>query len=157
MRYEKLQCATGTTLAVLLAVLAIGTPLAAQEHKHKHSRYILKDLGTLGGSYSQVNVLSVVINEKGTVVGGSDTPDTDPICGCPVFHAYKWQTGVMTDLGTLPGGNAFSFAIEVNSAGLIAGISNNGLIDPFSCSADSHHAFLWENGGPAIDLNMLSS
>ena len=32
MRYEKFLCATGTTSAVLLAVLAIGTPLAAQEH-----------------------------------------------------------------------------------------------------------------------------
>jgi probable HAF family extracellular repeat protein len=139
MKYKQLLCATGTTLAVLLAVLAIGTPLAAQEHKPKHSPYILKDLGTLGGSYSQVNSLSVVINEEGTVVGGSTTADID------VFHAYKWQKGILTDLGTLPGGDAFSFAIEINSAGLIAGISDNGLIDPIS-GTPAFVATAWSNG-----------
>jgi hypothetical protein len=64
----------GITLAALFAI-ALATPLAAQQQTKKNSRYILKDLGTLGGSYSQVNTFSAVINEKGTVVGSSDTSD----------------------------------------------------------------------------------
>jgi probable HAF family extracellular repeat protein len=53
----------------------------------------------------------------------------------------------MTDLGSVAG-DGCSNANGINSRGQVVGES-------FSCSADSHHAFLWENGGPAIDLNIF--
>jgi probable HAF family extracellular repeat protein len=53
----------------------------------------------------------------------------------------------MTDLGTLgndPCGRAFS----INLSGQVVGAT-----DP--CNGEFTHAFLWENGGPIIDLNTL--
>jgi pimeloyl-ACP methyl ester carboxylesterase len=65
MRYTKLLCATGTTLAVLLAVLAIGTPLAAQEHQNeKHLSY-----ATLAGPNS--NAPSGLKTYTGTFADGA--------------------------------------------------------------------------------------
>jgi probable HAF family extracellular repeat protein len=98
---------------------------AERASQSRQSRYILRDLGTLGGASSNVNNLSVVINEAGTVVGGADRSDF-------TFHAFRWQNGALTDLGTLPGGDDFSYAIELNSSGLVAGISNDGRTDPLT-------------------------
>ncbi|MEQ1354704.1 MAG: hypothetical protein ABLT11_11835 [Candidatus Acidiferrum sp.] len=140
---------------VLLALLAV--PFAglaqeqAQEHAKKHKRYTLVDLGTFGGPNSNINGGSAVINDKGTIVGGADTADWDPICGCPVFHAFKWHDGVSTDLGTLPGGANFSYAITLNSHGVIGGISANGLIDP-TTGIESFVATKWKNNGEVVDL-----
>jgi probable HAF family extracellular repeat protein len=53
----------------------------------------------------------------------------------------------MTDLGTL---GSTSFAEGINSKGQIVGRSRIG--SPTSVLA---HAFLWEHGGPMIDLNTL--
>jgi pimeloyl-ACP methyl ester carboxylesterase len=64
MRHEKLLHATGTTLAVLLAVLAIGPPLAAQEQQEKHLRYT-----TLGGLNG--NMLSGLKTYTGTFADGA--------------------------------------------------------------------------------------
>ena len=40
-----------------------------------------------------------MINNAGTVVGEGDTSNPD------VQHAFRWQKGVLTDLGVLPGGH----------------------------------------------------
>src|SRR5262249_33910160 len=78
---------------------------------------------------SGVNGGSVVANRHGAVVGGADTSVYDPECDCYVSHAFKWEEGVLTDLGTLPGGNN-SFAAAINDNGAVVGTSENGLIDP---------------------------
>ena len=55
---------------------------------------------------------------------------------------------MITDLGTV-GGDTCSTAQSVNSGGQIVGGS-------FDCGAPEFaHAFLWENGGPVVDLNTL--
>ncbi len=65
MRHEKLLHATGTTLAVLLAVLAIGPPLAAQEQQNeKHLGY-----AALGGPRS--NTLPDIRIYAGTFADGA--------------------------------------------------------------------------------------
>lgn len=70
-------------------------------------------LGTLGGLTSNAQG----VNSLGMVVGTSDVPgDTR--------HAFVWQDGVMTDLGTLEGGN-YSGALSINDAGTIVGFSTN--------------------------------
>jgi probable HAF family extracellular repeat protein len=51
------------------------------------------NLGSLGGQHDNV---AAAINDNGQVVGGSDLP------GDTTTHAFLWQDGVMTDLGTPP-------------------------------------------------------
>jgi probable HAF family extracellular repeat protein len=57
----------------------------------KNARYTITDVGTLGGTFSTANGL----NSKGAVAGAF-LP-----AGDMVLHAFLWQNGVMTDLGTL--------------------------------------------------------
>jgi probable HAF family extracellular repeat protein len=93
---------------------------------------VLTDLGTLGGDNGNVSW----INDAGQIVGEADLP------GSERHDAFLWEKGVMTDLGNL---GQTSFAFAINSKGQVVGASraNDGTI----------HAFLWEKGGPMIDLN----
>lgn len=147
----------GIAAMTALAALLVPGRLAAADNgtKHRDERgrrgYILEDFGTLGGPGSFVAFLSTVLNEKGTVVGGSDTPTTDPYApncfqppNCLVFHAFRWQKGVLTDLGALPGVNS-SFAVAINERGWAAGQSQNGEIDPL-LGIPATKAVLWKNG-----------
>ena len=52
----------------------------------------------------------------------------------------------MTDLGTL--GDPCSRALAINQSGQTVGATA-------PCGGEFTHAFLWENGGPIIDLNAL--
>ena len=151
---------TSMAAMVILAALASSTGLSAQEqaspqeHKSKYSHYKVVDLGTFGGPHSNVNGNSINTNAKGTVVGGASTSTPDPACTfdfpyCFAFHAFKFRKHVLTDLGTLPGGTN-SLAIAINSPGAIAGISENGAIDPVTGVAD-FVATVWKNG-QIIDL-----
>ncbi len=141
MKSTNLMC---IILAVLLAA-AIGTPLAAQHQEAKHHNYKVIDVGTLGGPTSAINFNSKILNRRGAAVGGADTSVFDSICGCYNFHAFKWQDSVLTDLGTLPGGDSFSFGIAINRQGTVAGISNNGLVDPVT-GIPVFEAVTWKDG-----------
>ena len=94
------------------------------------------DLGNLGG---RINNAGFAINESEQVVGASD------LAGDQFQHAFLWQHGVISDLGTLPGDVA-SAAIGVNNRAQATGVS----ID----AAGSLRAFLWQNGA-MTDLNTL--
>ena len=99
------------------------------------ARWVVRDLGTLGGTRSD----AVEINERGQVVGGSLT-------GGGKWHAFLWQRGRMTDLGALPGGTESSVGV-LNERGQVVGSSaTRGKAWP--------HAFLWESG-TLIDLGTL--
>jgi probable HAF family extracellular repeat protein len=161
MRYAKLLRATGTTLAVLLAVLAIGAPLAAQEHKAKHSHYKAVDIPTFGGPESYINPQSVFgsstqINRRGAAVGGAATPtlgfpsSNGFVCfgtgGVPfVFHAFEWLAGSVTDLGTLAGPDECTEATSINARGQAVGTSEESEIDPV-LGLKQIRAVLWEDG-----------
>ena len=54
----------------------------------------------------------------------------------------------MTDLGSV-GGDPCSRALSINARGQIVGFT------AAVCGGDPTHGFLWENDGPAIDLNTL--
>ena len=156
MRHGRHLGIAGTALVALLALPAAGLAQeqAGQGAKHKH--YTLVDIGTFGGPHSQVNFNSRVINSSGTVAGGASTAVPDPICTfdvpiCFYFHALQWQKGVVTDLGTLPGGNN-SFAVAISSRGSLAGASENGLIDPVL--GPEVVATLWKDG-QIVDLGTL--
>jgi probable HAF family extracellular repeat protein len=147
-------------LALMLGALALPLILtqAGQGQTKEHSRYKLIDLGTFGGPGSGFTRFAKILNNKGTVIGGADTANPDPFdpnCfdpSCFVQHAFRWQTGVLTDLGVLPGG-ASSFALFINEAGQTVGVSQNGLIDPLTGIPEAV-AVLWK-GGEIINLGTL--
>ncbi len=153
MNIRKLAQIWSAALVGFIAVLVAATPARAQQlSSHtRHTRYQVIDVGTFGGPTSSYNSGSVIINGRGTVVGAADTSIFDAACGCFVFHAFRWENGVLTDLGTLPGGSD-SVAATINSAGSIVGLATNGVIDPLT--GPQFDAVLWKDG-QIIDLGNL--
>jgi len=157
MKSRTLTCITAITL---FAVLALPVQLAAQ-----HTRYKLIDLGTLGGPASVIAPTpnggpenpGRALTTNGVVVGVSDTSTPDPSCilDCFFNHAFRWQDGVLTDLGTLQGADihSFAFASWINDHGWVAGFSTIGGIDALS-GFPATHAVLWRNG-QIVDLGTL--
>jgi hypothetical protein len=152
MKSRTLTCITAVTL---FAALATPYRLAAQEQNEKERakphRYTFVEVPTFGGPKVFTNFTGApnrLLNNRGTLVGGADTLETDPFCinnpDCFVMHAFGWRDGVLTDLGTLPGG-ADSQAFWVNGRGLIAGMSLNGVIDPL-LGIPELNAVVWEDG-----------
>jgi probable HAF family extracellular repeat protein len=124
---------TSVIAALALATAACGTednptePEAASTLASAATRhYTVRDLGTLGGSYSY----GFGINAGGQVVGVSPTSTGQE-------HAFLYRNGTMTDLGTLEGGEA-SGARAINQSGDVAG--NSGTAD------GTVHAVLWRQG-----------
>ena len=101
---------------------------------------ILIDLGTFGGVDGQANA----INDAGEIVGWAGDR------GNRVF-SFVWRDGVMTNLGTVDG-DPCNAADGINSKGQVVGESSPSCFDP---SLPAANAFLWENGGPMVDLNTL--
>jgi probable HAF family extracellular repeat protein len=97
----------------------------------------MQDLGTLGGNFGG----AVWINDAGEVVG------TATIAGDQATLGFFWKDGKMTNLGTVDG-DPCSIAVHINRKEQIVGSS-------LACGANGGHAFLWENGGPMVDLNTL--
>jgi probable HAF family extracellular repeat protein len=62
-----------------------------------------------------------------------------------VNHAFKWQNGVLTDLGSLIGPDNCSVATSINAKGEISGRWGNGVIDPIT-GIQEFHAVLWKDG-----------
>ena len=104
----------------------------------------MQDLGTLGGNTGLTNW----INDKGDIVGKVDLPG--PLTPQD-HHAVLWGDGVLVDLGTLPEDTS-SNAYYVNSRGQVVGTSEDRA---HMIIGVGEHAFLWEDGGPMVDLNTL--
>ena len=141
----------------------IPVSLAAQEHHAKHHKYNLVDIGTLGGPNFFFNFSGYpnrLLGNSGTVTGGVDTSIVDPLCfnnpDCFTEHAFKWQEGVLSDLGALPGGsgNNNSQAFWMNHRGQTVGVSTNGSVDPL-LNYPFYRAVLWSGHGKIKDLGTL--
>jgi probable HAF family extracellular repeat protein len=100
----------------------------------------MQDLGTLGGPDSEAQW----INESGLIAGSADFAGGLP--GVNFHDAVIWENGKIKDLGTVDG-DACSRAYGLNARGQVVGTSTDCTI-PL-------HAFLWEKGGPMLDLNTL--
>jgi probable HAF family extracellular repeat protein len=61
-----------------------------------------------------------------------------------VFHAFSWQNGTVTDLGSL-GGADYCISGGINARGEVVGGSENGEIDPLTGINESR-AFRFKNG-----------
>jgi uncharacterized membrane protein len=127
--------------AEVLAALATTLQLTAQNNPagRQQPNYRLIDVGTFGGpnayfykgppSFGFLNGSGINVGHAGTTVS-----DPYPVCwngDCVVYHAFRYDDGRLRDLGALTGTNS-SIAVGINSLGVIAGISENGLVDPLT-------------------------
>ena len=138
-------------LAVGMFVMPAATlRLVAQEQNTKHHHYKLIDLGTFGGPASALSNPQPqedgLLNNRGAVVGIADTTTPDPyapncITDCFVAHAFRWEDGILADLGALSGNNS-SYAFWTSDNGLTIGVSENGVIDPLTGYPETD-AVLW--------------
>jgi probable HAF family extracellular repeat protein len=137
------------TLSVL-ALPAIPGQAHAYQQKSVAYPYVLIDLGTFGGPNAYWDLPGQTTNARGAVIGDADTTTSDPhspSClnpDCFVSQGFQWQHGILTTLGSLPGGDT-NAPFSINSSGLIAGFSQNGVVDPLTGFEESR-AVLWKDG-----------
>jgi probable HAF family extracellular repeat protein len=105
-RPERARIGTGLCLLIAACIL-LG--LSMQVGAAPHTRYIVKDLGTLGGD----NSYAIAVADSGDVVGYSDTGHIDSN-GILTQHGFRWRHGTMYDLAT-PNGN-FTYAYGMSKA-----------------------------------------
>jgi len=67
-----------------------GSTAPAPAQAATEGRWVIRDLGTLGGRWSE----AIAINDHGQVVGRAATKTSS-------YRAFLWQNGKMTDLGAL--------------------------------------------------------
>ena len=143
----------GTLLVNSLGQVMGTSNLAGDQvfHPFLWQRGTMQDLGTLGGD----NGTGLWLTDQGEVVGQADVPKSPPGCegDTCIHHAFLWKQGIMNDLGTV-GTDACSRADMMNSRGQIVGISIH-VCGSGNRKNPLNHAFLWENGGPMVDLNTL--
>lgn len=147
--------------SILLCVLAVPLGLAAQGTQHPHLvRYSLEVLGTLdgtpcgrplppgsctGGTFSEAHGL----NNTGATAGQSLL-----MSNSLPLHAFFWQKGVMTDLGTLGGQNSLVPVANhtVNERDAVIGNSETSTPDPNGedlCGLGTFSIclpFVWQDG-----------
>jgi probable HAF family extracellular repeat protein len=129
---------------VLLSLGAATCVLAAAQVS-----YTVTDLGTLGGTFG----LAHGVNNNGQVDGFANLP------GDKAHHAFFWQNGVKTDIGTFGGPNSDS-SFGPSERGQVAGSAEYSTRDPLKedfCGNSTFlicRAYLWQNGAK-IDLGTL--
>jgi probable HAF family extracellular repeat protein len=139
---------------ILFAALAIPAQVTAQDRPNRgvkpgHHRYQFIDLGTFGGPGSYFIGTTVTVNNDGVATGTADTTTPDPYAPfcfspeCLVTHTFQWKDGMLTDMGALPGVNG-SIPAAINAGGAIAGISENGAIDPATGFAE-YDGVVWQD------------
>jgi len=81
------------------------------------------------------------VTDLGAGVGAYGINNTEQVVGCApvdteVYHAFFWENGVMSDLGTL-GETGWSYAFDVNNLGQVVGWTD--------APGEPSHAVVWEN------------
>jgi probable HAF family extracellular repeat protein len=100
----------------------------------------IKPLPTGANLYGAANA----INDAGAIAGYGDAPDGQTNAILWRKTGRKWQA---TYLGNLHSGDC-ALGVSINASGQVVGVSG-----PNGCSTTL--AFLWEDGGPMVDLNTL--
>jgi probable HAF family extracellular repeat protein len=112
----------GIALVTVIAAAPLRAPAASAQPE-----YSVADLGTLGGG-----TIALGINDKTQAVGGS-------VLAGGSFHAFVFQQGALSDLGTLPGGNN-SEAFGLNESGQVVGTSGTAGVPSYF-----GHAFIFSD------------
>jgi len=129
-------------IITLIVTVAIPVQLVAQK-----TRYTVEDLGAFGGTFTFSWAFG--LNNRGQATGFA----LAPIGGIDeARHAFLWQRGVLTDLGTL--GGVESSAGGIYKGGVrttITGWAQTSDPDPLGelfCSSVSQQcrAFIWQHG-----------
>jgi uncharacterized membrane protein len=125
------------------------------------------DLGSLGGPGTSSSVVFPGLNDRGEVVGITETANPDPLqepWSCSAFIAraagtscvgFVWRNGVMTALPTLGGSNGF--AASLNNRGQVVGWAETTTHDPTCDTKGSgqvlqFRAVIWEPNGQVVQL-----
>jgi probable HAF family extracellular repeat protein len=138
-------------ISVLLGALTLvpAPALAQAQHNQMPPHFSLTVLGTLGGTLSAAGG---GINNRGQVAGYST------LRGDRRVHAFVWDHGVMTDLGTLGGPNSFTPEDPaLNNQGTVVGFSDTARQDPnqegfcslaigFAFGTHVCRPFIWRHG-----------
>ncbi len=150
-----------SALAALAITFCVAAPEAwTQVSSKPQTHYKVIDTGSFGGPNSHMTVGAHILNNNGMFTGFADTPEPDPYApedecwdgDCFVAHTFRWSHGELTELGVIDGGpNSESNWISDN--GLIAGDSQNGLLDPL-VGFWQIHGVLW-SGNQTIDVGTL--
>jgi probable HAF family extracellular repeat protein len=153
--------------ALAMPVCVLAQNNAMQNQKFIHHHYKLIDIGTLGGPASFPSGPGAqVLNNQGTFVAYANTATANPNANCAipfnanggggdcfVEHPVTWHNGTLADLELLPGGaNGQTGWITAN--GLVAGWSENGLLDPRT-GLPVGRATLWTKHGEIIDVGAV--
>ncbi|HEX6641553.1 MAG TPA: hypothetical protein VF215_10600 [Thermoanaerobaculia bacterium] len=115
---------------------------SAHSHAFLRATTTMIDLGTLGGLHSSADSLVVLGWPDPAYVATHVVGFSEIAAGN--IHAFYWNAGTMTDLGTLPG-DVESRALCINSSKVAVGYSKK--------STGAMRAVLW-NGG-IVELNSL--
>jgi probable HAF family extracellular repeat protein len=133
-------------------------PASPQRAPSGYSHYRLVDFGTMGGPESGLIFPAHNINNRGLVIGISETGVPDPNCylDCYVEHAFiGLGTGRVIELPFPPGidpvGNT-SLAGDMTASGVLGGFVMNGLIDPLTDFPQLRPVVWRSNGREALDL-----
>jgi uncharacterized membrane protein len=124
------------------------------------------DLGSLAGPATSSSVPFLGLNDRGEVVGITETATPDPLnepWSCSAFITrtpgtscvgFAWRNGVMTALPTFGGSNGF--AAGVNNLGQVVGWAETAAQDP-TCDHTQNQfrqfrAAVWEPNGKVVQL-----
>jgi probable HAF family extracellular repeat protein len=142
--YTDLGLPAGSTTFRAVAINDAGQVVGTAASPSLQSSVWIWQNGTFTALPSSAAASALAINDAGVVVGIVATPEGE--------HAARWQNGVMTDLGHLPG-DTNSEAEGINSDGQIVGIS---YIPGSETNSFVAHAFLWDSG-KMINLGALAT
>jgi probable HAF family extracellular repeat protein len=114
---------------------------------------VMQPMPTLGGTHG----FATSVNNRGQVVGWSETPVRDPTCtGTQVlqFRAVLWEPKKSTMRELVPlAGDSTSAATAINQSGEVVGIS--GDCDQAVGRYSARHAVLWERNGAVREIPNL--
>jgi len=103
--------------------------------------------GTDAGVYTPMGFgfATSLINNNHQAAGTGDLPIVDPNNSpFSIFHAFRWDKGVITDIGTLGGNN--SQAVGINDPGEVIGTAEIMTVPDPDLGFVPSHGFVWRDG-----------
>lgn len=122
-------------VAVVGLAVAVGVSGASGSASSVKGRWVIRDLGTLGGVYGA----AVDVNDRGQIVGTSLTRNAQS-------HPFLWQNGKMIDLGARGGLPTGTSVVAINERGQVIGNEQRWVTTGNTEGLAASAAILWENG-----------